>query len=285
MNAKILSLILIVLLLSPGCVWSRRKIRDNDVSLVGEQVRLEEAANHIKENSDTITELSEDITEKADDVIRKYPKVEEGLIIKSHSEKITLLSGQNSATADQLKELNEQLGERNEEIQALKDEIQKWEDESYRKQKQIWIAIMSLAAIGMVTGIFLIISNYAGKLGFTLLAGSGATAAVSYFMVNYAGLVAVAGGILLVAVLGYVLYNAWVDRKACEENIMALEVSKHYKWDRNMKDKIQRLQSDSTRKRVKQFKDDLKQKGYYLMPNEDNLPTSVASSSAMPPGM
>jgi len=280
----ICAIMLCLVLLTNGCISSwfgkgREPITDSELSLAAEQVRLDAAAFSIKENSTTIHSLSEDITGHADNVIEKHPDIKEVPKIKSSAEKITLLSAQDIRTAEQLQLLNEQLGARDKEIQALKEEVQKWEDESFRKQKKIWIAIMSFSGVGMVVGIFLIISNYAGKLGFTLLAGSGATAAVAYFMVNYAEIIAIAGGILLLAVILYVLYNAWVDRKAVKENVMAMEVSKHRQWDRSMKDKVGRLQSESTKKRVKQVKRNLKDEGYYLMPNEDNPESSTQSST------
>ena len=281
---KVFFLIVVLAFSGTGCIhtWfgkGRKPITDSQLSLAAEQVRLDDAAFSIKENSETIKGLSEGITGHAEKVIEKHPEVKEGPKIKADAEKITLLSVQDIKTADQLHLLNEQLGARDSEIQALKEEVKKWEDESFRKQKKIWIAIMSFSGVGMVIGIFLIISNYAGKLGFTLLAGSGATAAVSYFMVNYAEVIAIAGGILLLLVILYVLYNAWVDRKAVKENVMAMEITKHCQWNRSMKDKIGRLQSNSTKKRVQQVKRELHRNGYYLMPNEDNPEGSLQSSN------
>lgn len=251
-----------------GCISSSPD-NDSDVSLVTEQVRLGEATESMDNNSTDIADLSGDIVKKSGTVIKKHPEVKEAPEIKNSAEKITMLNAQNLATIEKLKQLSESLGERDQQIQQLKDEIEKWEDESYRKQKKIWILIMSFSGIGMVAGIFLSLTGYSGKLGFTLIAGSAATAAISYFMINYAALIAIAGGIILLAVFLIVVYNAWIDKKACEENVMALEATKKQVWNKKAKDKVERIQSKPTKKRVQKVKEKLKRNGYYILPNED----------------
>jgi len=234
-----------------------------------ERTRMDSEVNAIEANSKDIGALTSTISSTSETIHKKNPSLVEMYVIREGASKIKLLNDQNINSVAKLAVISKEISQVDKVVTELKKQIVKYEDESYRKQKSMWIIVSSCAALGLIASIFLTLT-YSPKIGVPLMIGCVATIAIATFMAAYIQLVAIAGGFIVFSVLIYFIYRAWIERKALDESIVTMEVTKNAVWNDKVSKKVDALQSPTTKAIVKEKKDELKKKGYYNLPTPED---------------
>ncbi len=261
-----ISLCIIFLMFASGCSLFRKDIKI-DGNLETDRVILFESTNSLEQNNQNIGQLSQNIQSKANSAIKKAPNVEEIPLIKQDASNISMLSGQNLQTIVKLKELNVNLSDRKKELDELKVKIEKLQNDSYKKIKGMWLSIASICAFIFVGSIFLTFL-YSPKMGIPLMLCSLTTSIVATFMSTHLHIMVFVGGLIVLVIFIMLIYKAWSDREAFKEGVMSMEISKKKEWTEEIKEKVDHVQSDLTKEKVKQVKKELTDKGYYDLPEK-----------------
>lgn len=156
----------------------------------------------------------------------------------------------------QAKEFNAQLVQKDEFIKKQEEKIKSFEDGARKRQQTIWMSVAGICAISMFVGIFITI--YAAKeLGIALTLSGATMACVSYFMAAYALVVAIIGGVILLAIIAIMTRHVYTRKleleqsaNALKETVTAFEEVKKKEWDSDTKSLIGKLQSPKTKEMV-----------------------------------
>jgi len=156
----------------------------------------------------------------------------------------------------QAKEFNAQLIQKDDFIKKQEEKIKSFEDGAKKRQQTIWMSVAGICAISMFVGIFITI--YAAKeLGIALTLSGAIMACVSYFMAAYALIVAIIGGIVLLAIIAMMTRHVYTRKLELEQNanalketVTAFEEVKKKEWNEDTKSLVAKLQSTKTKEIV-----------------------------------
>ena len=136
------------------------------------------------------------------------------------------------------------------ELEKKEKKLQEYKEGAKQRQQKIWMSVVGFSAILMVFGVFLAVYSNP-KMGVSLVISSVACASIAYFMAEYAGYVALAGGSVVLISFGYLVYYTAVHRKALVESIMSFEIAKGKDWENEKtKTEVSSIQSNVTKKLV-----------------------------------
>jgi ABC-type multidrug transport system fused ATPase/permease subunit len=210
-------------------------------------------AKAVEENLTVISDKALVIQKKADSIVVDGAKMEE-LLTKLNKAQSEIAALQKFAT-DSTEKYNALVKENiklNDTVQSLKN------DAKAKAQKIWWVA----CAIGMgmiVIGIFLLVNN-GNKLGVTLVGSGLATISVSYFLMAYAWIIAIIGGIIVVGGMAYVIYDLIQHKKELSNAVLTAEVLKTQDYTTETKNVIKNIQTgahaliDKERKQIEKIK-------------------------------
>jgi len=174
------------------------------------------------------------------------------------------------ATTNKL--LEKLVSERDSAIEREKIAIEK-KDSQIHKMLQ-WLIVACIVGVGVSIVVFFMSGS---KLGITGAAACGVVLVVAIAIETYFVYFAIAGGVLLIGVVGFLIYNVWVQRKALNEVVDTVEVTKD-NLASDVKEKIfgagddngimKKIQSPSTMRIVKQTKSKLPNLWEYAKENK-----------------
>jgi len=151
--------------------------------------------------------------------------------------------------AKQIEKQNEQVIKQN---KSFRSELEDYESGAAKRQQTIWMSVVGFSAVCLALGIFMAI--YANpKLGISMIVASIVLASVAYFMAKYATFVAIAGGAIVLSMVGMLIYTLGVNRKALIESITSFELAKDKKW-KDVSPEVSKVQSKSTKSLVHTIK-------------------------------
>ena len=255
-------LILLILMMTPGCCLFR-----GDPEISGQNIRLSEVTTDIEDTTMSINDLSTSIQEKADVAAVKAPDVKEIPEIKVDAGKISVLSNQTLVSVEKLKVLREEFDVKQEEAEKLKEENAKVKDKHAQDIRKMWVTVASIGAL-MFVGSVLVTIFYSHKLGFALMMASLLISVIATVMYTYMHIIVIVGGLFVLGLLVYMLYNAWADKKALSESVKSLEITKRQAWKDGARERVQQLQSPITKQRVSKVKEELDANGYFAVPQK-----------------
>lgn len=284
MNNRIIVFLILVSLFFSGCTTTKppKKQPPTDTSagtdVAIHRARLGDVTENIQSNSGQIGKLGAGIVGNAEKVIQENPKIKEAITIKSDAEQILGINAETLRDTEKIKEINMTLIDAEKKIKDLNDvitdkdkKIAEFQDQALKRAKDLWLIISSFAALVFVAALCITIT-YSPKIGMPLMMCAVSTISVSYFMVEYMQIVAICGGVITLGVLGFLLYQAYIERKALKESIVTMEISKHKVWNRQVKKQVEEIQSATTKSLVRDTREAMKKNGYYMLPGDDGIP-------------
>lgn len=139
-------------------------------------------------------------------------------------------------------------------IEEQEKSIEEFKTGAKKQQRSIMMTAIAIGGIMSVVGI-LILFYVSPKAGAPLIMTGVAVSSVAWFMVSYAWVVAIAGGVFFIMIIGYVIYFAANNRKAFLETVTSFEIAKGKEWtDPKTKTEISTIQSNKTKQMVKDIK-------------------------------
>ena len=266
-NKYFITALLIISISLSGCTtirsWfsSEKKHDYVNPGPMSEQVsKIEDINKNLSTNNTSIKSLSTSIYENADRIEKSNPDIAEIPQIKTDAAKIGFITEDSIKNVENLALVKTQLDEAAKQIEDLQKQNDTYKNEAYTAVRKLWIGIMSLASLGLVGSIFMLVYGNIGR-GMLLFVGSLATIAFAIFLTTYIVQIAIGGGILGLIVLIYYVYEAYTNRKALKESVTSMELSKYTVWDENVRQQVKDAQSSTTQKLVGAIRDDLKKVG------------------------
>jgi ElaB/YqjD/DUF883 family membrane-anchored ribosome-binding protein len=195
----------------------------------------------IDKKADLIIQISDVVDKKVKD-------------LNTASAELTVAEAERKRQEEFIKQSQKILEEERVKSLKLEEDVKSLTDGAKKQQQIIWRTVSAFAALGLVIGIFLFI--YAkSELGISLSVSSLILACISYFMAAYALIVAVVGGLILLAVICYLIWHLFQHKVALKETVKNFEEIKHKEWnDPGVKDKVSFSQSPSTKKIVHEIR-------------------------------
>lgn len=198
-------------------------MRVTDERLAGD-TKDEDEWKMVKNNSSAIIQdvtKQQKILNDSRDAIVKLSKLNYNmLVLKRHLKAIEV---NNKAYIEDNKNLRSIIYDISDELKLIKSDIT-------TKTQNMWLYISGLCAIGLIAGIAMVVYGMK-KSGITLLGGSLLLLSVAYFVSTYPWVLVIVGGIVVVGVLGFTIYEFSTTHNALEETVMTVETAKHRKWD------------------------------------------------------
>lgn len=284
-NIMIPALVALMLFLT-GCRvfnWGDREVPIDltkpvvTVSLEEQSRKLEASREAIGENLEEIDSTAVGVNQEATSGEIKAPSMREWAAIKKGVEKIRDESKQARSHTNEIMPVEQSLKKADIEVEALdkytaesageinkltkslearEAVIKEYEAGTLQKQKNIWVGVTALSALGIIVGVAM--SIWASpKLGIPLIVACSVLTCVSYFMVKYALLVAIIGGILLLIALIVSIYMIATNKTALVETALGFQLIKRKNWDDpEVRNSIKQTQSNTTRKIINRIKVD-----------------------------
>lgn len=242
----------------------------------------------IPKNIESISKVSESLTNTNDAIKssankikyesergqQEYPKINAFKIISGESESIlgsaiissqiikelnpvaselTVASIQQDSQQKYLNDVKIKYEEVIKENQELNNKINDYESSANAFQKTFWKWIMSIASLGVLSGLF-IFFYIKDNIGLSISIGSLGVIGVSYIMISYTFVIMIIGGIILTSVLAYILYTLYNHREALKQTVLSFEKIKTKEFVGDVKKEISSLQSNSTKSLVSSLK-------------------------------
>jgi hypothetical protein len=293
LKKEILIPFVLVILLCGGCaLFGKKKVDPNPkpdestarTTVIIGKSSLDDAAKDLAANSNGITALSDDISKRTEELIKKDPKETQFPEIRKRSDNISFLSKDNLQNVEKLKAVGANLTSAEKKISdleiAIKDRDKKiieYNNEALKKTRDMWTTVSTFAGLAFLASICITIL-YSPKIGVPLMTCSIACVSASLFMIEYIHIVAIAGGVISLALMGGLLYQAFIERKALDESVKSFEANKYETWTDDIRRKVNEIQSVTTRQLVKIRKDKMKKDG--TLPISESSSTSSESSSS-----
>lgn len=246
MKTKILLPILMVAL--GGCTWFSKspEINDYDISK-----NLQQIEKTINENTAEIDSSTEEIDKNAEEIKTEVVKVE--IIvpvenkeeiqpslnkIKENSQNIIKETSNIKVASTQLSSAKDSLADANKKVEYMKtdfEEIQKQRDNALKERDEAieaknsqfkktlrTISTVSLILTALFGSLFFFTGSKAGIIGAGVCA---VVMAVSMFVEAFMVYIMVAGGIILLLLALYLIYNSHLTKKAFKEVVDTVEVA------------------------------------------------------------
>lgn len=250
MQVKILIMFILLFFLCSSCAFTgKKKVEPTTpvkTDLAVESANVAKSKNAVATEASSIKTQASSIKSDTDSGKIKDPKLPQWDSIAKSAESINL-SGDNlleetkklgsvevnintaKSEVDALNKLSKNYDDNVAKLQQDMDkkdkEILNYKDGAKRRQQVIWMSVSGFCAIGLLLGIFLAI--YANpKLGTSLAISCAIMACISYFMAAYALLVAVFGGLFILAILAYAIHSLYIYKKSLTETVKSFEFMK-----------------------------------------------------------
>lgn len=302
MKKFILTSLLVLMLFASGC-WKEQETNPTipidlktGQDLENASAKIAESTTIIEEKTESITEESQSIQENAIEAQAKVPEGSKAAIaphldsIKQSSKtiiddaKAIDKANMNLVTAKELVKnakdkvattdrILEKIVKERDEALAAQKKAEEEKDSQLHKMLQ-YLIILCIAGVGVSTVVFFMSGS---KLGIAGAAACGLILIVAIAVETYLIYFAIAGGILLVGVVGLLIYDAWTKRKALKEVVDTVEITRD-NLTPEVKDKIfgagddnglmKRIQSPSTIRIVERTKNRIPNLWIYAKENK-----------------
>jgi hypothetical protein len=225
-----------------GCGWSWTRKPD----IANQDKRIGIAVKNIDANTSTIDEASKDIKEKATSIDNTADKIEDNLpeenrtkvgpyvvsikenseLIIQNTERIDQASSAIKSTSTELKEIKTKVKELGAALaKTIKERDKAIEEKNSQFARMLrWLILACIVGAGLSMAAFIM---YGSKAGMTGAAVCGIVLAVALAVQTYLVYLAIAGAILLAGLIGYIIYQAYIQRKALKETIDTVELTKN----------------------------------------------------------
>jgi len=260
---KIILLSIVMLLLCSGCDLFQKNndhlMMDKPALKITEDIdktvkTINEETKKIDEKTESISENAQEIYDTAVIIQPKLPeeskkeidphletiKKDSKSIIKDTQE-ITEATMAIKATEDVLEGTKEEANKANKALTTLIKDNEKLKEElkeaKEAKNSQLHRTLQWIIAGCVVgCGAFIVLFFFTGSKGGLLAAGGcGLVLVIAIFVDMYIAWLAIGGGVLLLAMVGWLLYNIYVKNKAFNEVVDTVEVTKDNMTDEDVK--------------------------------------------------
>jgi uncharacterized protein YaaW (UPF0174 family) len=226
-----------------GCGWPWKK---GDPIFGNPDKKIGTAVKNIDANTTIINDASKDIKDKAISIDDTADKIEVSIpeenrtkvgpyvvsikenseLIIQNTERIDQATSAIKSTSVELKTIKTKVKELDTALKkAIKERDKAIEEKNSQFARMLrWLILACIVGAGLSMAAFIM---YGSKAGMTGAAVCGIVLAVALAVQTYLVYLAIAGAIILAGLIGYIIYQAYIQRKALRETIDTVELTKN----------------------------------------------------------
>lgn len=252
MKFKSLFLLILVVFLLGGCIGPfKKKNSPTEIIKLNIQQDVKEVSSTIEENSQTISDQNKSINERGNSIyedsinVQNMIKEEDKKVffpymeniktnsqeIISASENISISIAKIQTTSDVLNKVKNNVGIiennldkiKNERDEALKAKEKAETDRDSQLNRMLqWLIISCIVGAGIFGVVFIM---YGSKLGIVGASCCAIVLVIAITVQSYMAYLAIAGAIILLGMVGVLIWQIWVQKKAFKEVVETVEIT------------------------------------------------------------